>query len=67
MGEHEAPQPPSFMGTPQFRLWLYSIFFAISIALGVFGILDGNKIAALNFITSAVLGVAAGNVPRQEK
>ena len=67
MGEHEAPQPPSFMGTPQFRLWLYSIFFAISIALGVFGILDGNKIAALNFIVSAVLGVAAGNVPRQEK
>ena len=67
MGEHEAPQPPSFMGTPQFRLWLYTIFFAISIALGVFGILDGNKIAALNFIVSAVLGVAAGNVPRQEK
>lgn len=67
MGEHENPQPPSFMGTPQFRLWLYSIFFAISIALGVFGILDGNKIAAINFIVSAVLGVAAGNVPRQEK
>ena len=67
MGEHEAPQPPSFMGTPQFRLWLYTIFFAISIALGVFGILDGNKIAALNFVVSAVLGVAAGNVPRQEK
>lgn len=67
MGEHEAPQPPAFMGTPQFRLWLYSIFFAISIALGIFGILDGNKIAALNFIISAVLGVAAGNVPHQEK
>lgn len=67
MGEHEAPQPPSFMGTPQFRLWLYGIFFAISIALGVFGILDGNKIAAINFVISAVLGVAAGNVPHQEK
>lgn len=67
MGEHEAPQPPSFMGPPQFRLWLYTIFFAISAALGVYGVLDGNKISALNFIVSAVLGVAAGNVPRQEK
>lgn len=55
------------MGSPQFRLWLYGIFFAVSVALGVFGILDGNKISALNFIVSAVLGVAAGNVPRQEK
>lgn len=67
MGEHETQQPPSFMGTPQFRLWLYGIFFAISAALGVFGILDGNKIAAINFIISAVLGVAAKNVPNQEK
>lgn len=67
MGEHETPQPPTFMGSPQFRLWLYTIFFAISTALGIYGILDGNKIAALNFIVSAVLGVAAGNVPRQEK
>lgn len=67
MGEHETPQPPSFMGTPKFRLWLYRIFFAISAALGVYGTLDGNKIAALNLIISAVLGVAAGNVPRQEK
>lgn len=67
MGEHEAPQPPAFMGSPQFRLWLYGIFFAISFALGVFGTLDGNKIAAINFVVSAVLGIAAGNVPRQEK
>ena len=67
MGEHETPQPPTFMGSPQFRLWLYGIFIAISAALGVYGTLDGNKIAALNFIVSAVLGVAAGNVPRQEK
>lgn len=67
MGEYETPQPPSFMGTPQFRLWLYEIFIAVSAALGVYGTLDGNKISALNFIVSAVLGVAAGNVPRQEK
>lgn len=67
MGEHVAPQPPPFMGSPQFRLWLYTVFFAISAALGVYGTLDGNKIAAANFIVSAVLGVAAGNVPRQEK
>lgn len=67
MGEIETPQPPSFMGTPRFRFWLYTIFFAISAALGVYGILDGNKINALNFIVSAVLGVAAGNVPPQEK
>ena len=55
------------MGSPKFRLWLYIIFLAISSALGVYGTLDGNKISALNFIVSAVLGVAAGNVPRQEK
>lgn len=67
MGEHEIAQPPSFMGSPQLRLWLYGIFFAISIALGVFGLLDGNKIAAINFIVSAILGVAARNVPSQEK
>lgn len=67
MGEHEVPQPPKFMGPPQFRLWLYGIFIAISFTLGVFGTLDGNKIAAINFIISAVLGIAAGNVPRQEK
>lgn len=67
MCERETPQPPSFMGTPQFRFWLYTVFLAISAALGVYGALDGNKIAAINFIVSAVLGVAAGNVPRQEK
>ena len=67
MGEHENPQPPTFMGTPQFRLWLYSIFIAISAAIGVFGLLDGSKLSAINLIISAVLGVAAGNVPHQEK
>lgn len=67
MGEHETPQPPSFMGTAQFRLWLYSISVAISAAIGIFGLLDGSKIAAINLIISAVLGVAAGNVPRQER
>lgn len=67
MSEYETPQPPSFMGPPQFRLWLYGIFIAISFALGVIGTLDGNKITALNFIVSAVLGVAARNIPRQEK
>lgn len=67
MGEHEAPQPPTFMGSPQFRLWLYEVFIAISAALGIYGALDGNKIAALNFIVSAVLGIAAVNVPHPEK
>ena len=67
MGEHENPQPPAFMGPAQLRLWLYSIFVAISAAIGIFGLLDGSKLAAINLIISAVLGVAAGNVPRQEK
>ena len=67
MGENENPQPPSFMGSPQFRLWLYSIFIAISTAVGIFGLLDGNKLSAINLIISAVLGVAVGNVPHQEK
>ena len=67
MGEHETPQPPSFMGSPQLRLWLYSIFIAISTAVGIFGLLDGNRLSAINLIISAVLGVAVGNVPHQEK
>lgn len=67
MGEHVTPQPPTFLGTPQFRLWLYTIFVAVSAAIGVFGLLDGSKLSAINLIISAVLGVAAGNVPRQER
>ena len=67
MGEHENPQPPSFMGSTQFRLWLYSVFIAVSGAIGVIGLLDGSKLSAINLIISAVLGVAAGNVPHQEK
>lgn len=57
------PEPPKFLGNPNTRLWLYCVFFAISIALGVWGLLDNNKIAALNFVVSAVLGIAANNVP----
>lgn len=67
MGEHEAPTPPKFLGSPSTRLWLYGVFFAISVALGVFGVLDGSKLAAINFIISAVLGVAATNVPKGDK
>lgn len=67
MAEHEAPTPPKFLGSPATRLWLYGVFFAISVALGVWGVLDGDKIAALNFVVSAVLGVAATNVPKAEK
>lgn len=63
MSQPITPEPPKFLGSPATRLWLYGIFFAVSIALGVFGLLDGDKIAALNFVISAVLGVAAGNVP----
>ena len=59
------PEPPRIFGSPTTRLWLYGVFFAISVALGVWGLLDGDKIAALNFVVSAVLGVAAGNVPSQ--
>lgn len=63
MSQTVTPEPPKFLGSPATRLWLYSIFFAVSVALGVWGLLDGDKIAALNFVISAVLGVAAGNVP----
>ena len=67
MGEHEAPTPPKFLGSPSTRLWLYGVFFAISVALGVFGVLEGSKLAAINIIVSAVLGVAATNVPKVDK
>lgn len=65
MSQPVLPEPPKFLGNPSTRMWLYGVFFAVSVALGVFGVLDGNKIAALNFIISAVLGVAASNVPNR--
>ena len=63
MSQPVTPEPPKFLGNPSTRLWLYGVVFAISVALGVWGLLDGDKIAAINFVISAVLGVAAGNVP----
>lgn len=63
MSEHVAPQPPNFMGSPRTRMWIYTIFIGITAAMGVWGIIDGDKINAINIIVSAVLGIAAGNTP----
>ena len=61
MGEHESPKPPFIPDA--YRRWFYVVSVGILVCLGVWGVIDGDKIAAINFVVSAVLGVAAGNVP----
>lgn len=64
MGEHESPKPPFIPDA--YRLWLYVVSASILVCLGVWGVFDGNKIAALNFLFAAFFGVASKNVPSKE-
>jgi hypothetical protein len=45
-------------------MWLYVVSAGVLVCLGVWGILDGDKISALNFLFAAFFGVASNNVPR---
>ena len=62
MGEHESPKPPFIPDA--YRMWLYVVSAGILVCLGVWGVLDGDKISALNFLFAAFFGVASNNVPR---
>nr|DAJ42939.1 MAG TPA: Mycobacterial 2 TMS Phage Holin (M2 Hol) Family [Caudoviricetes sp.] len=64
MGEHESPKPPFIPDA--YRLWLYVVSAAILVCLAAWGIIDGDKIAALNFLFAAIFGVAANNVPQRK-
>lgn len=64
MGEHESPKPPFI--PEAYRLWLYVVSAGILVCLGVWGVFDGDKIAALNFLFAAFFGVASKNVPSKE-
>lgn len=60
MGDHEAPKPPFIPDA--YRMWLYIVSVGVLVCLGVWGVLDGDKIAALNFLFAAFFGVAANHV-----
>ena len=62
MGEHESPKPPFIPDA--YRMWLYAVSAGVLVCLGVWGIIDGDKISALNFLFAAFFGVASNNVPR---
>ena len=62
MGEHKSPQPPFL--TKNVRLWMYGVGIATLSVLGVYGILDGEKIYAFNFLIATFFGVAAQNIDR---
>lgn len=64
MGEHESPKPPFIPDS--YRLWLYVVSAGILVCLGVWGVFDGDKIAALNFLFAAFFGVASKNIPGKE-
>lgn len=48
---------------PAVRRWAYGTVAAGLAVLGVYGVLDGEQIAAWGLLGAAVLGVAAGNTP----
>lgn len=61
MGEHESPKPPFI--SDAYRRWLYLVSVGVLVCLGVWGVIDGDKISALNFLFAMFFGVAANNVP----
>jgi hypothetical protein len=64
MGDHEAPKPPFIPDA--YRLWFYVVSAGVLVCLGVWGVFDGDKIAALDFLFASFFGVASRNVPSKE-
>jgi hypothetical protein len=48
---------------PAVRRWAYGVTGAGLAVAGVYGVLDGEQIAAWGVLGAAVLGIAAGNTP----
>ena len=47
---------------PETRAWIYDVSVAGFGVLGVYGIMDGQTIAAYSILAAAVCGLARGNV-----
>lgn len=62
MDEHESLKPPFIPDA--YRLWIYTVCVGVLVCLGVWGVIDGDKIGALNFLFAVFFGVAASNTPR---
>jgi hypothetical protein len=47
---------------PRVRAWAYNVTIAGLAVAGVYGLVDGEQIAAWGLLGAAVLGIARGNV-----
>lgn len=56
-----------FITAPATRMWAYNIMVAVMAAATVWGILDGDKAAALNAIAAALFAVASAHVDKPGK
>lgn len=56
-----------FITAPVTRMWAYNVMVAVMAALTIWGVLDGNKAAALNAIAAALFAVASANVDKPGK
>lgn len=56
-----------FITAPTTRMWAYNIMVAVMAALTIWGVLDGDKAAALNAVAAALFAVASANVNRSGK
>mgnify|MGYP001006769933 FL=1 len=48
-------------------MWAYNIMVAVMAALTIWGVLDGDKAAALNAVAAALFAVASANVDKPGK
>lgn len=48
-------------------MWAYNVMVAIMAALTIWGVLDGNKAAAINAVAAALFAVASANVDKPGK
>ena len=49
------------IATPGRRCWIYRVTWAIGALLGVYGVLNGDQLAAWLLVAAAVLGIADGH------
>lgn len=50
--------------TPTKRTYIYAVAFAAVTVASSYGLVEGEKLSALGYLLSAVLGMAIRNVPR---
>lgn len=51
---------------PRVRRWLYGIALAATALLAVYGLLDGEQVAAWNAVAAALFGLALVNTPDKD-